>query len=423
MLRKSLKPITTFIRSVIGTNGVAEQLAALGAKLEVLSDCVRSSGITATAPVAPLQPAYELYLMLHHARSALMREMPPNAGRLVSAGCSGRWYFDWIEQTYGYVPQHLGIEYYSLKPDSLPDNVTWIANTAGNMEAVADRSCDLLISGQNIEHLWPEEIADFLIESARVLRIGGTLCVDSPNRVMTELLGWSHPEHTIELTVPEMQCLLNLAGFEVTKEAGIWLCRDPKNGRVLPIDPNTPDPEWSVTERIFSAANKPEHSFIWWMEGRRTERKPDREALRKFISNIYAVAWPERIQRLVVPQEFKTEQRADGEWIIVPPKHDGLVFYGPNMPLRAGHHRIAFEFEPDPAATAAFARCDVVVGPEARVLNQSEVLPNQTHITFEIEIPELTFGAQFRCISIGRSGFAVRRHVTLVEALNETVTI
>lgn len=423
MLRKSLKPITTFIRSAIGTNGVAEQVAALGAKVEALSDRVKPSGATVSASIAPAQPAYDFNLLLHHARSALMRDMPPNADRVVSAGCSGRWYFDWIEQTYGHVAQHLGIEYYSPKPDSLPDNVTWIANTAGNMEAVADKSCDLLISGQNIEHLWPEDIADFLMESARVLGTGGTLCVDTPNRAMTELLGWSHPEHTIELTAPEMRCLLNLAGFEVTKEAGIWLCQDPKTGRILPIDPNTPESEWSVTERIFSAADKPEHSFIWWMESRRTGRKPDREALRELLSNIYAIAWPERIQRLVVLPGFKTEQRADGEWIVVPSTHDGLVFYGPSMPLRAGRHRITFEFEPDPAATAAFARCDVVVGPEARVLDQSEVLPNQTHITFDVEISELTFGAQFRCISIGRSGFAVRRHVTLVETLNEKATI
>jgi SAM-dependent methyltransferase len=426
MMRKSLKPITSLIRSVIGTNGMADQITLLGAKMDALSEKVKTNGTVAPTPNAQApqpQPVHDFNLILHHARSALMRDMPPNAKRLVSAGCSGRWYFDWIEQTYGYVPEHLGIEYYSPKPDSLPDNITWIANTAGDMEAVADKSCDLLISGQNIEHLWPDDIADFLMESARVLRTGGTLCVDTPNRALTELLGWSQPEHTIELTAPEMRQLLDLAGFDVTKEAGIWLCRDPKTGRVLPIDPNTPEADWSVTERIFSAADKPEHSFIWWMESRRTERKPDREDLRKLLASIFAVAWPERIQRLVVLPGFETQQKADGEWIVVPRAHDGLVFYGPYMPLRAGCHRITFEFEPDPTATATFARCDVAVGPEARILEQREVLPNETHVTFEVEVSELTFGAQFRCISIGRSGFSVRRHVTLVETLNESATI
>ncbi|OLL30302.1 hypothetical protein BTH42_17690 [Burkholderia sp. SRS-W-2-2016] len=400
----------------VETHALAQQVAALTAKLDALP---ARSGSNEQAPASPPPPSYDFNLLLHQARSALMRDMPPNADRLVSAGCSGRWYFDWIEQTYGYVNQHLGIEYYSPKPDSLPDNVKWIANTAGNMEAVADRSCDLLISGQNIEHLWPDEIADFLIESARVLKTGGTLCVDSPNRAITELLNWSHPEHTIELTPAEMRHLLQLAGFEITKQAGIWLCQDPKTARTLPLDPNTHDPEWSVAERIFSAADKPDHSFIWWIESRCTAREPDREAIRAYLSTIYAVAWPERIQRLIVVSGA-AEHRADGEWLIVPPAHEGLVFYGPYMPLRAGSYRITFEFNPDPSADTAFARCDVIVGHEARVLDQCEVLPGQTHVTFEVQIQKLEFGAQFRCISLGRSGFAVRRHITLVETVNET---
>ena len=416
MLRKSLKPITTFIRSAIGTNGVAEQVAVLAAKLDALPVHAEPNNATTIAPAAP---AYDINLLLHQARGALMRDLPKGARCIVSAGCSGRWYFDWIEHTYGYVDQHLGIEYYVPKPDSLPDNVKWISNTAGNMEAVADKVCDLLISGPNIEHLWPEDIADFLIESARVLKPGGTLCVDSPNRVTTALLNWSHPEHTIELTVPEMRHLLDLTGFEITKEAGIWLCRDPKTSRILPIDPNTPDPEWSLTERIFSAADKPEHSIIWWIESRRTEREPDPEALRKSLSAIYAVAWPERIQRVIVWPSLATEHRADGEWIVVTPTHDKVVFFGPYMPLRAGRYRIGFEFQSDPSAKESFARCDVVVGSEAKVLAQCEVLPGQTQVALEVEIHELVFGAQFRCIGMGRSAFAVRRHLEIVETLNE----
>jgi SAM-dependent methyltransferase len=404
----------------VNRSALAQQIAALTAKLDALPFHAASNEQEKPASGAH---AYDFNLLLHQARSALMRDMPPNADCLLSAGCSGRWYFDWIEQTYGCVREHLGIEYYSPKPDSLPGNVKWIANTAGNMEAVADKSCDLLISGQNIEHLWPEEIADFLIESARVLKTDGTLCVDSPNRVITALLNWSHPEHTIELTVPEMRHLLELAGFEITKEAGIWLCQDPKTVRTLPLDPNTQDPDWSVTERVFSAADKPEYSFIWWIESRRTDRKPDREAVGKDLSAIYAVAWPERIQRLVVMPGFRSEHRADGEWIIVPPAHDGLVFYGPYMPLRAGSHRITFEFEPDSSATAAFARCEVVIGQEARILDQCEVLPGQTHVIFEVRMQELSFGAQFRCIGLGHTGFAVRRHISLLETLNETSAV
>jgi hypothetical protein len=100
----------------------------------------------------------------HHSRRALLRGIPPGAQRFLSAGCAGNCYFEWIEETYGRVPEHLSIEYYMPKPEGLPNNVTWIANTASDMSAVASASCDLVFSGQNLEHL-----SEFLLESARVL--------------------------------------------------------------------------------------------------------------------------------------------------------------------------------------------------------------------------------------------------------------
>jgi hypothetical protein len=128
----------------------------------------------------------------HHSRVALLRGMTPGAQRLLSAGCGGTWHFDWIEETYGHVPEHLGIEYYASKPDQLPDNVTWIANTVSDMSAVADASCDLVFSGQNLERLWAEEMSGFLLEAARVVRLGGHLVVDSPPEPLNcELKRWT----------------------------------------------------------------------------------------------------------------------------------------------------------------------------------------------------------------------------------------
>jgi SAM-dependent methyltransferase len=413
---------------------MAAKIATLDAKIDALSEKLKANGAGLPAPVpvaapsaAPLEaappaappaaPLIDMNQLLHDSRTSLMRDMPPGANRLLSAGCSGRWYFDWIEQTYGYVQEHLGIEYYSPKPDSLPDNVTWIANTAGNMEAVADQSCDLLVSGQNIEHLWPEDIADFLVESARVLRPGGILCVDSPNRAMTEPLIWTQPEHTIELTVPEIRKLLELAGFEVTKEAGIWLCQDPKTHRMLPYDPNSPDSNWTVSERIFSARDKPEQSLLWWLESRRTARAPDRKLIGDMLAEIFSKAWPERCQRYIVLPEYRTETRADGEWVVVPPGRGGMVMFGPYVPLRAGRHKITFDLVSDAGTTDAFARCDVAIGPNATIVQQRDVLPGSGPVTFDVEVSELTFGGQFRCISLGRSGFSVRRFVALEETL------
>jgi SAM-dependent methyltransferase len=424
-VRKLLKPATKFIRSVIGTNGIAAQIAAIDAKVDGIfrtlcganGSMVVASDPSGSLDPLPPQPHLDINLLLHHSRSSLMRDIPPGATRLLSAGCAGRWYFDWIERTYGRVQEHIGIEFYSPRPDDLPDNVTWIANTVGNMEAVADKSCDLLISGQNIEHLWPEEVADFLVESARVLKAGGTLCVDSPNRALTERLVWSHPEHTIELTVPEMRHLLDLAGFDVTKEAGIWLCQDPKTGHLFPNDPNSTTCDWTVTERLFSARDKPEQSLLWWFEARRSLRGPDRKAVGAVLDDIFSKAWPERIQRLIVAPGHAVDQRADGEWIVVPSGQGGVVFFGPYMPLRAGRHRVTFDLIPDQGTSGAYARCDVTAGPMATVLQECEIRTGSQQATLEIDLSTLTFGAQFRCVSLGRGGFAVRRHVTLIETL------
>jgi hypothetical protein len=255
------------------------------------------------------------------------------------------------------------------------------------------------------------------VESARVLRPGGTLCVDSPNRAITEPLLWVHPEHTIELTVPEIRHLFDLAGFEVTKEAGLWLCQDPKNGRFLPFVPNDEETGWTIPERLISARDKPEQSFLWWLEGRRSDHPPDRPAIDAYLAEIFSKAWPERTRRTIVVPGRATEQRADGAWIRVPPGDLGVVFYGPYMPLRAGKYRVTFDLLPDPGADAAYARCDVTIGDDATVLQQCDIEPDTAQVTFEFELPEQKFGGQFRCISLGRAGFSVRKSVTLTETL------
>ena len=47
-------------------------------------------------------------------------------------------------------------------------------------------------------------MAKELVETSRVLRPGGTLCMDSPNRAITEPLEWNRALHTHELALPEV---------------------------------------------------------------------------------------------------------------------------------------------------------------------------------------------------------------------------
>jgi len=120
--------------------------------------------------------------MLHSQRHARLEQVGFKGGVVLSAGCSGGWDLDWIEQTLGPLKRHIGVEYYSPRPAELPENVEWIKNTVGNMEDVPSDSVDLVFSGQNLEHLWVEEMVGFLCEANRVLRRGGQLVIDSFGR-------------------------------------------------------------------------------------------------------------------------------------------------------------------------------------------------------------------------------------------------
>jgi hypothetical protein len=135
---------TRAIRSIVGMDELSERLSALESAIRKCADLSSEAStqsvpaIPAPSEIAKSAPSPDVNYLLHHSRGALLRACrPPGAQRLLSAGCAGKWYFDWIEETYGRVPEHLGIEYYMPKPEGLPDNVTWIANTASDMSAVA----------------------------------------------------------------------------------------------------------------------------------------------------------------------------------------------------------------------------------------------------------------------------------------------
>jgi SAM-dependent methyltransferase len=410
------------IRSIVGMDELSERLSALESAVRKSADLTSEAStlsVSAT-PAAPSEiaksaPSLDVNYLLHHSRGALLRGMPPGAQRLLSAGCAGNWYFDWIEETYGRVPEHLGIEYYMPKPEGLPDNVTWIANTASDMSGVASASCDLVFSGQNLEHLWPEEVSGFLLESARVLKRGGHLVVDSPNRLLTAPLNWSHPEHTIELTLAEVTALMRLAGFDITASYGIWLCRDARTSAMLPFDPNQPTPGWSITERLILARDRPDDSFIWWVEGVRSERAPDAAATLAMMADLFREHWPERVQRLIVAAGHGWRHSAEGQWIESAAGQGGVAIYGPYMPLRAGRYRVTWQIQPAPGASSPVAALDVCVGSDAEVLIRHEVQPNESRVSLEFELAEITFGFQFRCISTGGAGFSVLRNVELDE--------
>jgi SAM-dependent methyltransferase len=379
----------------------------------------RADNSDGLAPAKTPASAIDMSYVLHRGRTAFLREIPKGATVFLSAGCAGGWFFDWVEECYGDIPRHIGLEYYAPRPDALPANVEWIENTCSDMSGVSDSSCDVVFSGENLEHLWTDEAIGFFLEAARVTRPGGLLVMDSPNRSITEALRtWSHPEHTVELTTAEAVEVTELAGFDIVTVKGIWLSRNPSNGEVLPFQ-HTDSVPLSLEERLIGGVARPEDAFLWWIEARRADRAPNATAISKRLTEIFAKAWPERTTRSVVGVGH-LETGSNGEWVVCPPNTSGPLIFGPYMPLRAGQYRCTFELEG--GTPAARARCDVAVGVRGDVLVSREITvgPERETVSLEFEVPVLQFGFQFRCFSLGGGGLRCRR-VAQFEELTEVV--
>jgi SAM-dependent methyltransferase len=257
-------------------------------------------GSSAVDQDVPVQSnAERLHYALHELRTIELERVPKGARRVLSVGASGRWYFDWFERSVGVVDEHLGVEAFETKPDDLPAYATWIPDTADHMIGVDDSSVDVVFAGQTTEHLWSSELAGFLEEAHRVLRADGLLVLDSPNRLVTEHLNWTHGGHTVELSLEEITELVTFAGFEIVSTAGIW--RAIIDGRLLQLEDGIDDSA-TFTRRSVTARDSPDDSFIWWLNARRVEHGPNASHLRARTKELYKRHWNTRVCRGLFPE-------------------------------------------------------------------------------------------------------------------------
>lgn len=356
--------------------------------------------------------------LLHELRGQAFSRLDFSAEHLVSVGCAGTWYFDWIEERFGSVAKHTGVEFYSPKPDDLPANCEWIANTAGSMPEIDDSCADAVFSGQNLEHLWPEEVTGFFLESNRILKPGGKLVVDSPNRNVTAKLNWSHPEHTVELTPEEAVELCELSGFDVEKVEGIWQCEDLASDQVLPFEKLYRFGPQSMKNRMANGTDRPEKSFIWWVVASKSSRAPQREALERRMTEIFSLAWPERCDRTLTSCGTKTANST-----FVSNGKPGVVMFGPYMPVRRGEYvsrtKIKILNLPATMTTADKIEFSVRARAECDVLGEHSIALADREVgeTIEVEIPfavdDTTFGIQFRVDSNCEANIECDQHVDL----------
>jgi len=359
--------------------------------------------------------------ILHECRTANLASVNAQDKVMVSIGAADLWYFKWIEENCGRPARHIGVEYYMPRPSALPENVEWVSNTAGYMPDVADNVSDILFSGQNIEHLWQDEVAGFLAEAHRVLAPGGTLVLDSPNRSITAAYGGAHPEHMVELDAAEAVELITAAGFDVVRTRGIFRCRNPRSGALLPIGTLSEEAPDSVIDRCVSAIDDPENAYIWWIEARRSDRLPDVEQVKAIIDRYWAFGWPERLNRLVSNTGTLNVDPVGRAFWESEAGTAGALVYGPYAPLKAGRYRATLYARrlTKISDDTPLGWMDVVFNDAAIVSARTDLTANQlsevdwTPLSLDFEIDAMTFGFQTRVFSNGNSALSIEKRVHL----------
>jgi len=366
-----------------------------------------------TEPAAPT----DFNEFLHELRSRELERLPPGALTVLHGGSAGSWYFEWFEEHYPTrVERHIGVEAFSPAPDPLPPNVEWHRRTLGDLSPIEDSSVDLVFAGEVLEHLWPEDVAGFLAEAHRVLRPGGTIAVDTPNRLVTSKLEWDHPQHTVEFTVDEARRLFELAGFDQVKIRGLWLCFDAEKGRLLPFADLAEVGGWDSRRRADEAEGRPEDSFVWWAEATRGRREPELADLNGLVQASYEVYRARRFARMHHTLGSK-KSLGDRTAVRALRWRAGKLLLGPYVPMRPGRWVAHFRVAAGPARwrrpepDEPLGSIDVAIGdePTPTIVAQRTLTGRDLPLdgeACELELPfeldDTAFGAQFRVHTLGR---------------------
>jgi len=184
------------------------------------------------APFTQLGPA------LHFSRSLFVRSLPP-ARRILDLGGTALGSDRGALVLMGYPYAFDEVIVVDLPPDDRNDiykeavardvtmtelgPVRYHYHSMSDLTQYADESFDLVYSGQSIEHVPVHEAGRVLAETARILRGGGYLALDTPNARVCRVQqpGFVDPDHDHEYTNGEMTDMLRHAGLEVLEAKGL----------------------------------------------------------------------------------------------------------------------------------------------------------------------------------------------------------
>jgi SAM-dependent methyltransferase len=183
-------------------------------------------------------PMTELAPSLHYGRGVFIRSLPParrildlggvalgaSAGALVLMGYPYQ-FDDLIVVDLPSAERHV-----LYQDDSHPDAVhtdrglvTYRYHSMTDLSAFPAKSFDLVYSGQSIEHVTRRQANSVIAQARRVLKPGGYLALDTPNRRLTRLQqdAFIDPDHKYEYAHGEMTAMLRGNGFAIERAVGI----------------------------------------------------------------------------------------------------------------------------------------------------------------------------------------------------------
>lgn len=350
---------------------------------------------------------------LHELRSICLSQMPKGAKNICSVGCASAYYFCWVEEEYGKIEKHTGVEFFAPKPDDLPENVEWLARTAGDLSPIPDNSQDMVISGQNLEHLPLEDALGFLEHAWRILKPGGWLIMDSPNGDITHPINWNHPEHVAEYSLEDIRKILPLAGFEIINEKGLINMRN-ANGK---INKTLPPMDWehgkgNCLRNAVCGINDPENAFVWWIEAQKMSPgvfKDGNNALKETLTEIYERRKQERLNRFTPINGATIKNNS----LYMNKGSEGNIAYGPFAPLFKGSYTLEFEILADdlPDENLKILEFTITDNSDEMIISKMYFKDNFKGNKLEVNIPlnlsKTHFGCNLNFVSTGKCNLEV----------------
>ena len=172
---------------------------------------------------------------IHYARLLAIRTLLPPAETIIDLGGAAAPLYEmgyahaFKKLTMIDLPPHARHQMYasiSARPAPCGNVLVHYADMT-RLDSFADRSVDLVWSGQSIEHVPLEAGTRMIAEAFRVLKPGGYFCLDTPNGLITSVHAATagktmiHDEHHIEYRPNHLQSLLTGAGFSISKAMGV----------------------------------------------------------------------------------------------------------------------------------------------------------------------------------------------------------